>query len=179
MIKKELYLNPYQHQLTAYDFDFTKIDDSLSIPLVIDYLMYLQNDILTKVDRATMSVSLEGREPFLDHRIIEFTARFPMEFKNGSIQKMILKDIVYKYVPKLLMDRPKAGFSVPIYSWLKKDMYFLLAEFLDPPKIKESGLFQPLFVQKLKQDFIKGHLKDPTIIWKLLQFQMWYSKWIH
>ena len=88
--------------------------------------MYLQNDILTKVDCATMSVSIEGREPFLDHRIIEFVAQLPSKYKYGHTQKMILKDIVHKYIPKELMDRPKSGFTSPINSWLKTDLKYLL-----------------------------------------------------
>jgi len=179
MIKKELFSIPYQNLPTSFENDFVDFKDVLSIALATDYQMYLQNDILTKVDRATMSVSLEGREPFLDHRIIEFAAQLPIEYKFGVIQKLILKDIVYKYVPKRLLDRPKTGFTIPIYSWLKNDLYYLLEENLNSAKINEAGFFKPLFVDKLKQDFIKGHLQDPTIIWKLLQFQMWYNRWIH
>jgi asparagine synthase (glutamine-hydrolysing) len=179
IIQEELFAKRSDKILTAYDEDYRSFNDDLSIALAIDYIMYLQNDILTKVDRATMSVSLEGREPFLDHRIVEFVAQLPVEFKYGVIQKRILKDIVHKYIPKQFMDRPKAGFSIPIYSWLKKDIYYLLEENLNSVKIDETGLFRPLFVKKLKQDFLKGRLKDPTIIWKLLQFQMWYTKWNH
>ena len=93
--------------------------------------MYMQNAILVKVDRATMSVSLEGREPFLDHRIIEFAAQLPSNFKFGHTQKMILKDIVHNYVPKQLMDRPKTGFSIPVHAWLKEDLAYLLEEHLN------------------------------------------------
>ncbi len=165
-------------QQTVFDDDFSHFKDSLSIALATDYSSYLQNDILTKVDRATMSVSLEGREPFLDHRLIEFAAQLPNSFKYGHTQKMILKDIVYKYVPKQLMDRPKTGFSIPVYSWLKDDLYYLLEENLNSTVIAKTGLFNPIHVQKLKRNFMNGQLYDPTIIWKLLQFQMWYNMWI-
>lgn len=176
-IKNELFIDSFNLQKTAFDMNYLGFKDSLSIPLGIDYLMYLQNDILTKVDRATMSVSLEGREPFLDHRIIEYVAQLPMEFKFGSTQKMILKDIVHKYVPKQLMDRPKTGFTIPIYSWLKKDLRYLLEENLNTSAI-DANLFVPSFVQKLTEDFLLDRLDDPTIIWKLLQFQIWYKKWM-
>lgn len=178
-IKKELLIHPGQNFDNVFSTDFTNFSDNLSIAQAIDYKMYLQNDILTKVDRATMSVSLEGREPFLDHRIIEFAAQLPSEYKFGKSQKMILKDIVHKYIPKQLMDRPKAGFTIPIYSWLKKDLSYLLEENLDMNNLKETGLFQPKYIQKLKTDFYSGEMYDPTIIWKLLQFQLWYNNWMH
>ena len=177
-IKNGIFNCNNQYQNTAYDGDFKHFKDSLSIYLAIDYIMYLQNDILAKVDRATMSVSLEGREPFLDHRIIEFAAQLPSDFKFGQTSKMILKDIVHEYIPKQLLDRSKTGFSVPIYSWLKNDLFYLLEENLNESCIAKAGLFESKYVQRLKRDFIYGKLHDPTIIWKLLQFQMWYDKWI-
>jgi asparagine synthase (glutamine-hydrolysing) len=173
-----LYNTNYQYQPTSLDKNFTGFKDSLSIAQAIDYSMYLQNDILTKVDCASMSVSLEGREPFLDHRIIEFAAQLPSSFKYGHTQKMILKDIVHKYVPKELLDRPKLGFTIPVYSWLKNDLLFLLEEYLNSEAIKASGFFNSFYVEKLKTDFLNDKLYDPTIIWKLIQFQMWYKKWM-
>ena len=163
---------------TFFDDDFVFAKDNLSIAMAIDYKMYLQNDILTKIDRATMSVSLEGREPFLDHRIIEYVAQLPVEYKFDYSQKRILKDIVHKYVPKYLMDRPKTGFSLPIYKWLKEDLSYFLEDNFSINNITKSGLFNPMFIQKLKDDFYLGNLYDPTIIWKLLQFQLWYNKWM-
>jgi len=177
-IKKELFESSFHCQPTSFDNDFTKFKDNLSIALATDYSMYLQNDILTKVDRATMSVSLEGREPFLDHRIIEFAAQLPSMYKYGKTKKIILKDIVHRYVPKHLMDRPKAGFTVPVNSWLKTDLLFLLEENLNIKKVVDTGFFNPIYVQKLKHDFLTEKLNDPTIIWKLLQFQLWYDKWM-
>lgn len=153
-------------------------DEILSVALSIDYKMYLQNDILTKVDRATMSISLEGREPFLDHRIIEFSAQLPYEFKFGNTQKMILKDIVHKYVPKAMLDRPKKGFEVPVLKWLRNDLAYLLNDYLSPEAISRSGVFDAAFVSKLRSNFLKGNVDDPFLIWKILQFQMWHEKWI-
>ncbi len=177
-IKDQLFSNGIAQAETIYDGDFSLYKDNLSAALATDYLMYLQNDILSKVDRATMSVSLEGREPFLDHRIVEFAARLPSEFKYGQTQKMILKDIVYQYVPKDLMDRPKRGFSIPVYSWLRSGLSYLVEDNLNSSAISESGLFNCDYVQQLKNGFIKGKIKDPDIIWKLIQFQMWYTRWI-
>ncbi|MDC3105175.1 asparagine synthase (glutamine-hydrolyzing) [bacterium] len=177
-IKKDLFKVKLNLPETIFDLDFTGFKRDLSIPLAIDYSMYLQNDILVKVDRATMSVSLEGREPFLDHRIIEYVAQLPIEFKYGKNQKRILKDIVYKYVPKELMDRPKTGFSIPIYNWLKTDLKYLIEENLDYSSIKETGIFNFSAVERIKNQFFNDQLDDITLIWKLLQFQMWYKKWM-
>lgn len=161
-----------------FDDDFSKCNDNLSAALAIDYSFYMQNDILTKVDRATMTVALEGREPFLDHRIIEFAARLPSDFKIKDTQKRILKDILYKYIPKNIMDRPKTGFSLPIDSWLKKDLSFLLDENLDELSLSKSGLFNIEYVKQLRIDFDNNKMHNSTIIWKLLQFQLWYKEWM-
>ena len=177
-VKKDLFKEKLNLPETIFDSDFTGFKQDLSIPLAIDYSMYLENDLLTKVDRATMSVSLEGREPFLDHRIIEYVAQLPMDFKYGQTQKRILRDIVYKYIPKELMDRPKTGFSIPIYNWLKTDLRYLIEENLDSSSIEETGMFNVSSVEKIKILFFNDQLDDLTIIWKLLQFQMWYKKWM-
>jgi asparagine synthase (glutamine-hydrolysing) len=177
-IMNSLFIKKYEELSTSYDNDYTDFNDALSIALSIDYRMYLQNDILTKVDRATMSASLEGREPFLDHRIIEYAAQLPNEFKYGSSQKRILKDIVHKYVPQELLDRPKAGFSVPIYSWLKADLSPLLHENLNKKMIESTGLFNTSYVDILMDKFTKGKLYDEVVIWRLMQFQMWYNEWM-
>ncbi|MCF6222640.1 MAG: asparagine synthase C-terminal domain-containing protein [Flavobacteriaceae bacterium] len=145
----------------------------------VDYKMYLQNDILTKVDRATMSVSLEGREPLLDHRIIKYVAQLPREFKyDGITTKKLLKDIVHEYIPKSMMDRPKTGFSIPIYSWLRNDLSYLLDEFLNKESIVASGVFNVDFVLEKVQLFKNNKLHYGTMIWKILMFQMWYKKWL-
>jgi asparagine synthase (glutamine-hydrolysing) len=161
-----------------FDRDFSKFDDDLSAALAIDYSFYLQNDILTKVDRATMAISLEGREPFLDHRIIEYVAQLPSDYKIKNTQKRILKDILHKYIPKELMNRPKNGFVIPIDSWLKNDLAFLLDNNLDEQSLLGTGIFNIDYVKRLRIDFDEGKLINSTIIWKLLQFQLWHKKWI-
>jgi asparagine synthase (glutamine-hydrolysing) len=154
------------------------LSEDLSIALANDYKFYLQGDILTKVDRATMSVSLEGREPFLDHRIIEFAAQLPMEYKYGKVQKLMLKDIVHDYIPKKLMDRKKAGFSLPLDSWLKNDLSYIIEEKLKMENLRSVNLFDLSYIEKLKHNIIRNKVGDVTIIWKLLQFQMWYDRWM-
>ena len=147
--------------------------------MAIDYEMYLQNDILTKVDRASMSVSLEGREPFVDHRLAEFAARLPLEYKYNELGgKRILKDIVHDNIPRELVDRPKAGFSLPIYNWLTNDLSFLLDEYLSEKSIKESGFFKAKFVSQQVELFKGNKFYYKPLIWKLLMFQMWYFRWM-
>lgn len=144
----------------------------------IDFRSYLPDDILTKVDRSTMSASLEGREPFLDHRLVEFVAMLPYEYKvRGEIGKRILKDIVHEYVPAEMLNRPKAGFSVPVFSWLRGDLSFLIEDFLSEQSLEASGLFAPTAIEYVRQ-FKAGRLYYRPLIWRLLMFQMWFRFWI-
>ncbi|MBK6521013.1 MAG: asparagine synthase (glutamine-hydrolyzing) [Sphingobacteriaceae bacterium] len=109
------------------EYDETNVEleslSPLSYTMLMDYKTYLQNDILQKVDRCSMSQSLESREPYLDHRIIEFVAQLPDEYKyNKGVKKHILKEITHQYIPKELLDRPKMGFSIPLEAWLKNEL---------------------------------------------------------
>lgn len=152
------------------------IKEPISIAQVIDYLNYLPNNILVKVDRATMSVSLEGREPLLDHRIIEFAAQLPEEYKylDGN-KKRIFKDIVNKYVPKEIMDRPKTGFSMPINNWLKDDLKFLVEDNLNDSM--DKSFFNIHFISQLKELFYAGKLgHEEKTIWRLIEFQLWHKQ---
>lgn len=152
---------------------------ALSYMMAVDYQTYLLDDILQKVDRATMSVSLEGREPFLDHRVLEFAARLPNDFKySDGIKKRILRDIVYEYVPKEKMDRPKMGFAIPIASWLQNELRPLVEEYCSTDRLKEHGLFNEVIIEKLLRDFYLGKKEYDFKVWYLLMFQMWYDKWM-
>jgi len=151
----------------------------LSYMMAIDYQTYLLDDILQKVDRATMSASLEGREPFLDQHIIEWAAQLPDDYKyHNGIKKYILKEIVHDYIPKELMERPKMGFAIPIKNWLANELKDHLEEYLDEKLLKEQGIFNVGFVTKLKHDFLAGKKEYELKIWYLLMFQMWYKKWM-
>ena len=151
----------------------------LSYMMAIDYETYLVDDILQKVDRATMTASLEGREPYLDHRVIEWAAQLPDEFKyhNGT-KKYILKEIVHQYIPKDLLDRPKMGFAIPIAEWLLKDLRDLVEAFINEKRILSQGLFNWKEVNALKQAFYNGKKEYDMKIWYLLMFQMWYDRWM-
>ncbi len=151
----------------------------LAYMMAIDYQTYLVDDILQKVDRASMTVSLEGREPFLDHRVIEWAAQLPDNYKyHHGEKKYILKEIVHQYIPKSLMDRPKMGFAIPIENWLMCDLKEKVLYYLDDEKIKSQGIFEAHVVRKLKDDFNSGKKEYAVKMWYLLMFQMWHEKWM-
>jgi asparagine synthase (glutamine-hydrolysing) len=153
--------------------------DPLSFMMAIDYKTYMVDDILQKVDRATMSVSLEGREPFLDQHIIEWAAQLPSDYKYFKGQKKyILKQIVHKYVPKEIMERPKMGFGIPVEKWLADELKPLVMEYLSPEKVNVHGLFNTEEVKNLCADFYNGRKEKHLKIWHILMFQMWYEKWM-
>jgi asparagine synthase (glutamine-hydrolysing) len=148
--------------------------------LACEYRTYLTDDILQKVDRATMYNSLEGREPFLDHRLLEFVSRLPESYKfNEGKSKIILKDIVHDYVPKSIMERPKMGFGVPIENWLKSELKDLYEEVLDLDKIKKQGVLNVDTITQLKRGFINNEVKDIYRLWFVFVFQLWYDRWMN
>lgn len=152
---------------------------SLSYIMAIDYQTYLVDDILQKVDRASMSVSLEAREPYLDHRLIEWAAQLPDNFKyNRGIKKHILKEITHKHIPKNLMDRPKMGFAIPIEKWLANELKEKLKYYLSKDKLVKQGVFNPDLVTEIVRKFMGGKREFAVKVWYLLMFQMWYEKWM-
>jgi len=135
---------PTAHSSNELTADFY---DPLSFMLAIDYQTYMVDDILQKVDRATMSVSLEGREPFLDQAIIEWAATLPNEYKyRNGVKKYILKEIVYKYIPKEIMERKKMGFGIPVEKWLQNELKDLVKEYLSDQSLDKHGLFRKEYV---------------------------------
>ena len=154
-------------------------NDPLDFMMAIDYQTYMVDDILQKVDRATMSVSLEGREPFLDQYIIEWAAQLPSHYKyHKGIKKYILRDIVHQYIPKEMMDRPKMGFGIPVADWLLNELRPLVEEYFSERNMNKHNLFNYSEVQKLKDCFYGGRKEEYLKIWHLLMFQMWYKRWM-
>lgn len=151
-------------------------NDSLDKIMAIDYKTYQLDDILVKVDRATMSVGLEGREPLLDHRIIEFVSTLPSKYKikNGE-KKYILKEIVHNYIPKELMDRPKMGFGFPLKEWFGDELKKYILEYLDSEKITKIGLLNVQEVEVLKKDWLVNN-RNLNKLWLILNFVMWYER---
>jgi asparagine synthase (glutamine-hydrolysing) len=145
----------------------------------LDMNFYLAEDILTKVDRASMAVSLEVRAPFLDPRIAEFAAGLPLEYKlKGAKGKYILKKAVEDLLPETILKRPKKGFGVPIAEWLKGNLNALLHDLLAPERLKNQGLFDEKFVQKLITEHERGAASHHKQLWTLLVFQLWYKNFI-
>lgn len=151
----------------------------LSYMMAIDYQTYLVDDILQKVDRATMTASLEGREPFLDHRVIEYAAQLPDDYKyHNGIKKHIVREIVHNYIPKEKMDRPKMGFAIPLAAWMNNELKDMVNSYINEKSIKEQGLFNWEAVSRLKTAFFSGKSEYDFKLWYLLMFQMWYERWM-
>lgn len=153
--------------------------DDLSYMMAIDYKTYMLDDILQKVDRASMSVSLEGREPFLDQHIIEFAAKLPSAYKmHNGIKKYILRQIVHQYVPQSMMERPKMGFGIPIAAWLKDELRHFVDEAFDPAFVQQQGIFRQTELEQLKKQFYGGKEQLYTKVWYYMMFQLWYKQWM-
>lgn len=144
-----------------------------------DINYYLAEDILTKVDRAAMSVSLETRAPFLDPRVGQFAASIPVEFKlKGKSGKVILKEAMKDLLPHDILHRPKKGFGIPIAEWLKGRLKTLMNDLLAPERLKQQGLFNVDYVQKLIREHESGKASHHKELWTLLVFQLWCENFI-
>jgi asparagine synthase (glutamine-hydrolysing) len=171
-----------QYTLDKKYFNLANVTEEIQeLYMLNDMVTYLPDDILTKVDRASMSVSLEARVPILDHRIVEFSFKVPHHLKyNNGTQKYLLKTLAYKYIPETLLDRPKQGFAVPVFKWLKSDLHYLIDMYLSSDYLIKQQVFNPLSVRKLLQQFISSDNSFPTgnFVWNILMFQLWYEKYM-
>ena len=178
---KKIMLSDFKSLNTMFESDEIKnrLKSPLSYMMAVDFQTYMLDDILQKVDRATMTHSLEGREPMLDHRILEFAAQLPDHFKYfKGIKKRILRDIAHDYIPKKLLDRPKMGFAIPIASWLETDLKEYVDHYINQKRILSQGIFKWDFIAKLKYGFYSGRKEYDTKLWYFLMFQMWHEKWM-
>lgn len=145
-----------------------------------DTKTYLPEDILTKVDRASMANSLEMRVPFLDYRVSNFAMSLPLNFKMGRWgqgQKIILKKLLNRYVPAAFFERPKRGFNLPIAHWLRGDMKWLIEEYLSEERVRSSGIFQPEFIRKMVDEHLRGERNRDAALWTLISWEMWRDRW--
>lgn len=142
--------------------------------MVLDVLSYLPDDILVKVDRAAMGVSLETRVPFLDHRLVELAWSFPMSCKLRQGQtKWALRQVLYRHVPRDLIDRPKQGFSVPIDQWLRGPLRQWAEALIDDRRLRQEGYFRPEPIRKLWAAQLAGDRGGMQLVWNVLMFQAW------
>jgi asparagine synthase (glutamine-hydrolysing) len=160
---------------------FDKAGDrgSLNRSLYVDMKSYLVDNILTKVDRMSMAVSLEARVPFLDPDVVELAFQVPESLKtNANTTKIILKKVAAKHVPKECIYRPKEGFSIPIKNWLNNEFKPLMDELLSDKKIKADGIFEPSMVNRLKEEHRSGNENHSHILWGLMVFHDWKKRWL-
>jgi asparagine synthase (glutamine-hydrolysing) len=142
----------------------------------MDLESFLPDGILVKVDRATMGVSLEARAPLLDHRVVEFAATLPLHMKlRGSVGKWILRQVVYKRVPRQMLDRPKSGFALPVGDWLRGELRPWAEDLLAEPRLRADGYFEPGPIRRRWQQFLSGQRNVPFPLWNVLMFQQWLA----
>jgi len=160
------------------EFKNIKHLDNINQMMLIDYKTFMVDDVLCKVDRATMSISLEGREPLLDHRIVEYMARVPsaLKYKNNN-GKYLLREVLSRYIPKDMTDKQKAGFTVPLKDWLLDELKDRAIYSLDSKLLREDNIIKESYLNDIKNDLLKGKVDKPIFIWMIIIYVMWKEKW--
>jgi asparagine synthase (glutamine-hydrolysing) len=172
----ELVLDATEPKSALSDSIGSVLSDPTHRMMLLDTMMYLPDDILVKLDRASMAVSLESRVPFLDHRLIEYAWRIPLSAKiDKNIGKIVLRNILYKYVPPHLIERPKQGFAVPIDSWLRGPLRDWAEDLLSEQRIRRDGFLDPIRVRDKWDEHQSGRRNWQYPLWTVLMFQHWLT----
>jgi asparagine synthase (glutamine-hydrolysing) len=171
----EIVLNSQEPEtIVTHPPDWLNQIDLADRMMYLDSMSYLPDDILVKVDRAAMAVSLESRVPFLDRRVIEFAWQLPLSMKLREGQgKWLLRQVLYKYVPKELIDRPKMGFGVPIDAWLRHELRDWGESLLSAERLEREGFFNVRAIRQQWQEHLSGEFDRSNSLWNILMFQAW------
>jgi asparagine synthase (glutamine-hydrolysing) len=144
----------------------------------MDMKIYMSDDILVKVDRASMACSLEVRAPLLDHELVDFMTRLPVSYRlQGLTSKALLKAAMAGKLPDSILHRSKKGFGMPVAHWIRKDLAGLVHDAFAPDKLRREGLFDPAEVGRLLDGHMKGYEDNRKALWTLLMFELWLDRW--
>ncbi len=154
--------------------DWPELPEFFERMMFVDTVTYLPDDILVKLDRASMAMSLESRVPLLDHRVLEFAWGLPSELRvRGTQGKFLLKQVLERYVPKALVDAPKMGFGIPVGAWIRRELREWAEDLLSERRLVEQGLFDAKIVRRRWHEHVVGLRNWQDDLWGILMFQAW------